>query len=76
MQILVFEHIMFSILARPGRGLAASSTTSNRVNSKLFKYYRKKVEVELCYIVYSTVPSDGGLLYSIYHCSMLRLTRV
>jgi len=42
MQILVFEHIIFSIWARPGRGLAASSSTSNRVNSKWFKYQKKK----------------------------------
>jgi len=31
MQILVFEHIIFSIWARPGRGLAVSSSTINRV---------------------------------------------
>jgi len=43
-----FEQIVFSIWARPGRGLAASSSTSNRVNSKWFKYQKK---VELCYIV-------------------------
>jgi len=36
-----FEHLVFSIWARPGRGLglAASSSTSNRVvNSTWFKY--------------------------------------
>jgi len=39
-----------SILARPGRGrgLEASSSTSNRVNSKGFKDPKKG---ELCYIV-------------------------
>jgi len=57
MQILVFEHIVFSISSRPGRGLAASSSTSNRVNSKWFKYkISEKMEL------YSTVASDGGYL--------------
>jgi len=41
MQMLVFEHIVFGISARPGRELAASTTTSNRVNSKWFKYQKK-----------------------------------
>ena len=53
MHILVFEHIVFSTWARPGHGLAARSSTSNRVNSKLFKY--QKTAVELCYIVYCTI---------------------
>jgi len=38
-----FEHPVFSIWARPGRGLglAASSSTSNRVvNSTWFKYQK------------------------------------
>ena len=48
MQILVFEYIVFGIWARPGRWLAARSSTSTRVNSKWFKYQKK---VELCYIV-------------------------
>jgi len=39
---IVFEHLVFSLGARPGRGLAASSSTSNRVNSTWFKYLRKK----------------------------------
>jgi len=43
-----FEQIVISIWARPERGLAASSSTSNRVNSKWFKYQKK---VELCYKV-------------------------
>ena len=43
---LLFEHMVFSISARPGRGLAASSSTSNRVNSKWFKSQKK---MELCY---------------------------
>jgi len=49
----IFEHIVFSIWARPGRGrgLAASSNTSIiGVNSKWFKYQNKKVELCLCYI--------------------------
>ena len=43
----IFEHLVFSIWARPGRGLglAASSSTSNRVvnfvNSTWFKYQKK-----------------------------------
>jgi len=67
MQILVlFEHIVFSIYTVFGprwgvRGLAAGSSTSNRANSKLFKYQKK---VELCYgYTYSTVASDAGYLY-------------
>jgi len=65
MQILVFEHIVFSISARPGRGLAAaSSSTSNRVNSKWFKYQKK-----WSYAICSAVASDGGyILYSIVAC--------
>jgi len=42
MQIWVFEHMFFGIWARPGRGLAASSSTSNRVNLKLFKYQKNE----------------------------------
>jgi len=74
MKILIFEHIVFSIWARPGRGLAASSSTSNRLNSKWFKYQKK---IELCYVS-STVASDGS--YIAYHivaycqCSMLYST--
>ena len=37
-----FEQIVFNIIwARPGRGLAASSSTSNRVNSKWFNIRTK-----------------------------------
>jgi len=58
MKILVFEHLVFGILARPGRGLAASSSTSNWVNSKWFKCQEK---VELCYVVLQYL-SDGGYI--------------
>jgi len=57
--ILVFEHIVFSIWARPGRGLAASSSTSNRVNSKWFKY---QISENRRAMLYSTVTSDGGYI--------------
>jgi len=46
--LIVLNLSLKNFWARPGRGLAASSSTSNRVNSKLFKYQKK---VELCYIV-------------------------
>jgi len=63
MQILVFEHIVFSSWARPGRGLAASSSTSSRVDSKWFKYQKKSRAM-----LYSTVACDGWRLYSIVAC--------
>ena len=60
MQILGFEDIFINIWAWTGRGLAASSSTSNRVNPKLFKH-QKQVEL-LAAMLYSTVASDGGYI--------------
>jgi len=53
MQILVFEHIVFSIWARarPERGLAASSSTSQYPVIGSTQSCSNIIKVELCYAV-------------------------
>jgi len=58
-KIGMLEHLVFSIWARPGRGLAASSSSSssNRVKLEIVQ-----ISEERRAMLYSTVASDGSYI--------------